>query len=1279
MNILTRGLKVRVPDTQYDGGNIPFEDVYWDDDTSQWKRVSDDAVCTWDGTSYVTQYTSNPAYCMRDFLTNTRYGVGDFVDSTDLDDTSINNTAKKQWQLLDGEHRNELNLVIEGPSDPYSILKVMARAGRMIVYWSAGYIKFKYEEDEDPVQLFTMGNIVENSFQIAYLPHSEMPNIIEAQFADKDEDYRMSMREVVDEACWALNKPKRRQTVSFKGISNENQLLREAKYALNSALYKTKMLSFKAPMDAVHCEPGDIVNVSHDVPQWGWSGRVYEGTSTSITVDQDISNTVIESVTDYDIRVIHNDDTIETFDLLYLETKGSNLLSNPSFETFTGTEDDATSDTFSNWTNYNVDDGNGNSVLAVTTAQAGSYAVKITNGNDPDATIVAYPTVEAGKPCRLTFYTRGDGSVDGRFYVYDDTNSTPIINTTSTGITGSTYTIYRAHFIVPAGCTQLAVRFFAPSSSGDAYYDNVELKYINTKKVYIDGTFSTTPSEDEKYIIGKTTSSIVPYRIQSVKIASDETLDVQALLHNASIYSDTGIVSSTREQSELPDPTKEPSVVTDLVLTEMFNKLGFIISFNPPVSDYSWGYGAVYISTDNDQFWKLPGGQYTGSDEQYTNVLPGVTYYIRVYSVAKNTGIKSTSYADSSITIRGLGLPTYTPSKLQIYQQGSDTIFKGKHCKVTWSTVLQYAGAGSQAPEVPVGDGAVDWAAIKDFRVEVWNGSSLVRTEYTTDNWYIYTFEKNKEDNITPLSSFTFKVYQRNYLNRISEIPATLTVKSDTPPPPKTINAYSEEGGVTFIWSEVTTSDFSHYEYRNRTEDGDWSSWQAVYTNSLTVWLTIAELQEQGMDQHNKEIQVRSVDVFGTASSSVTSLGTCNNTREYLVVSPTSGLGQYTTVASAVAALPSQGGTIMLKEGTHTLPSGGLALPDKDLIIAGVGVDTVKVHNVASDDGFVITDRSKKYTLREFTMESQNNSNFSKMINNHGTSNTSNTTIDKVKFVLKDDGTPSSTSGDTGIYIASGTGDNVKHIVTHCEASGGYIPVHMSNSNNAIISQNVIRNAQYMAIYARNYSGGAHIISENKIDGYENNAILAYTELQATALGPKVTGNDIKFQTGVYTALSNPNMVWVYGKRAIVTNNNISLINTNDTDEDSTHDIQVVYIGNSGDRATVSNNTIFADLDYNQKVYGIFVDNNASFVTTTNNNITLYNAETTATQFGIVTQGDYGVIGNNIIVLSNTATNIGIHLRSDSNNTYGVGNLVYGGTTAVLDEGSNNEVTATKI
>jgi len=698
---LIHGRKVRVPDV----GGDDFQDQYW----TGGNNFTDGL---WDGVSYATEYCNNPAYVLRDFLIDENYGFGEVITEDMIDDATFDAAAKKCWEKKGDEHANEINLVIDSRHQPGSIFEKIATIGRLIVFWSGGYVKCLYEEDTDPVQLITMGNILQDKFQISYTRQSELPNVIEVTFADKDDEYKQNAIEVVDEIEWSLNNPKRKRSVRFEGATSRTQVLREAQILINKARLSRTNIKFESTMGSIHCEPGDIIAVQHDVPQWGWGGRVVSGTSITFDIDQPMPQNIIDSPGSYTVQLIHSDDTIETV-----------------------------------------------------------------------------------------------------------------------GVSG-----------------------------------------VSGKTISISGSFDTIPEEDEIYMVGILDSSIKEYRVKEVRYTKRFTVSISGTEHTSAMYDTTGLIVSDDGGGELPNPAAFAQPVTDLLVYELNTDLGIGIAFRQPEEDYAWARADIYISDDNNDFVKIGEG-YGDDDIIYYNVRPGQQYYIRVYSINKQ-GIKNRDPVNDVITVKGdtVGNPQ-SPTGLEIYNQGNNTVFSGRDCKLAWRINAPYGGAGSLGPELPAGIGGQTWAIVRDFKIEIWDASSStrLREEYTTDKFFIYTWEKNTEDNNgNPVRSFNIKVYQRNWFAKLSEQPAALTVSNPAPTmantTPSLTNAFD---GLFVDWSTYTTT------------DTDLASYKVYYGTATPLTASVAQISKSskvtalsGLSTANLYyVQVEPYDLFGVGVKSQVASG----------------------------------------------------------------------------------------------------------------------------------------------------------------------------------------------------------------------------------------------------------------------------------------------------------------------------------------------------------------------------------------------------------------------
>jgi len=148
------------------------------------------------------------------------------------------------------------------------------------------------------------------------------------------------------------------------------------------------------------------------------------------------------------------------------EGAGSEELSNTGFETAGG----GGADVFANWTESASD---GAIASEGTLVNAGSAACKLTAGASVDTNVSQTITVSEAESFHISFYTRGDGTYDGRYRIYDVTNASDIVSLTSTGVTGTTYTLVEVFFSIPDQCTSMRIDLYCPSTNtGIAYFDD---------------------------------------------------------------------------------------------------------------------------------------------------------------------------------------------------------------------------------------------------------------------------------------------------------------------------------------------------------------------------------------------------------------------------------------------------------------------------------------------------------------------------------------------------------------------------------------------------------------------------------------------------------------------------------------------------------------------------------------------------------------------------------------------------------------------------------------
>lgn len=313
VSYVVKGRKVSVPRVMNGGNEVNWEDYYWDPATSQFKLFSDGTVLSWDGTTYVNKWGANPIWCLKDMITNNRYGLGDFISTSIIDSAlSLANAKHCEERVPDGnggyEKRYRLDVAIDSPTAALDLINQLSATFNAFAFYSAGGVKLSIDKAASPVQMFGMSNIIKSSFEQSWKSMRDRPNVIEVQFMDKDKEYEQETVEIIDEAALTAGEPLR--TYRMRVFTTRmSYALRLGRYALKVARNIDETIAYKASIDAIACQVGDRIDFSHDVPQWGFSGNVKSGsTTTSILLDQSV---VIEASKTYKLRIRFADDAIE--------------------------------------------------------------------------------------------------------------------------------------------------------------------------------------------------------------------------------------------------------------------------------------------------------------------------------------------------------------------------------------------------------------------------------------------------------------------------------------------------------------------------------------------------------------------------------------------------------------------------------------------------------------------------------------------------------------------------------------------------------------------------------------------------------------------------------------------------------------------------------------------------------------------------------------------------------------------------------------------------------
>ncbi|MDH5642396.1 MAG: host specificity factor TipJ family phage tail protein, partial [Nitrospira sp.] len=272
-------------------------------------------IKTWDVATgaWVTKWSANPVWIIRDLLTNDRYGIGAWVDNSQIDLDSFKTAAAYCDEMVDDgaggeEVRYRWDGVIDGCPQPWELLQQICSTFDAVLLWSGGKFRLLIDRPATASQSFGMGDIIADSATFSYTSADKRINTIEIQYSDEDENWRMQMIPFMDRATYEQNLPPRKRAVSLIGVTRRSQALRMGNIQMNRAQLLRRSVEFTVGSSGLAAEVYDVINLTHDVPQWGYSGTLLRSTGRRLHLDSPVY--LADGVT-YKIRIIKPDGTEE--------------------------------------------------------------------------------------------------------------------------------------------------------------------------------------------------------------------------------------------------------------------------------------------------------------------------------------------------------------------------------------------------------------------------------------------------------------------------------------------------------------------------------------------------------------------------------------------------------------------------------------------------------------------------------------------------------------------------------------------------------------------------------------------------------------------------------------------------------------------------------------------------------------------------------------------------------------------------------------------------------
>lgn len=272
---LIRAMKVRLPsnatvDTSTYLGRVTYTGV-------------------WNGTFGAATWCADPAWCLYDLMTSTRYGAG--IPEATLDKYDFYAISQYCNALVsDGfnglEPRFQCHMLLNSRNEIYNVIQEFVSLFRGIAYYGAGSMVVLQDKPADSQYLLGPSNVVDGNFSYSGSSQKARHTTATVAYQRYDSLGEVEFEYVEDQAAVAKHGVINKE-IRAMGCYSRGQAHRLGKWALLSEQNLTETVSFSVSIESgIILRPGMVIDIADPVKSGSRrSGRVSSATTTSITVD----------------------------------------------------------------------------------------------------------------------------------------------------------------------------------------------------------------------------------------------------------------------------------------------------------------------------------------------------------------------------------------------------------------------------------------------------------------------------------------------------------------------------------------------------------------------------------------------------------------------------------------------------------------------------------------------------------------------------------------------------------------------------------------------------------------------------------------------------------------------------------------------------------------------------------------------------------------------------------------------------------------------------------
>ena len=233
-------------------------------------------VGDWDGT-FKLSWTNNPAWIIMDMLINRRYGLGNYIESDQVDIWELYKIARwcdnvdydgYYYGVPDGyggtEPRHAFNAVINENYNVFDMITQIASIFRGHVFYMNSMITFDDDRIKPVMGEFNNNDVKDGLFNYSNFKKDNEYTALDVAYMDERDSFKPKT-EYVEDIEGIRTKGLLKKQVNAFGITSRGQARRFAKYILFQTAKENSTVQFTTDQRALLYKPGDLLRINDEL------------------------------------------------------------------------------------------------------------------------------------------------------------------------------------------------------------------------------------------------------------------------------------------------------------------------------------------------------------------------------------------------------------------------------------------------------------------------------------------------------------------------------------------------------------------------------------------------------------------------------------------------------------------------------------------------------------------------------------------------------------------------------------------------------------------------------------------------------------------------------------------------------------------------------------------------------------------------------------------------------------------------------------------------------